>query len=98
MGAAVAGPGGVARRSVVQTHVPQRQLGRVVGHIETIGSLPIPLAYLAAGHAADSVGTRPVMVVCAATMLAVAIAPLLLPDVRRLRLTPEPPVVAHPPP
>ncbi|MBE1530376.1 MFS transporter [Actinomadura algeriensis] len=95
-GAAVAGPGDVARRSVVQTHVPHRQLGRVVGHIETIGSIPVPLAYLAAGHAADSIGTRPVIAACAATMLAVAIAPLMLPGVRRLRLTPEPPVSGAP--
>jgi hypothetical protein len=65
LGGALAGPGGVARRSVVQFHVPHRQLGRVAGHVETVGSLPVPIAFLAAGHAADTVGARPVMAGCA---------------------------------
>ncbi|MEV5831623.1 hypothetical protein AB0L25_39280 [Spirillospora sp. NPDC052242] len=79
IGAAVAGPGDVARRSAVQTPHRNDRLD------------PIPLAYLAAGHTADSVAPRPVMAACAATVLTVATAPLLLPSVRRLRLTPEPP-------
>ncbi|KAB2390463.1 MFS transporter [Actinomadura montaniterrae] len=86
LGGALAGPGGVARRSVVQVHVPHQQLGRVAGHIETISSVPIPLAYLAAGRAADTIGARPVMAVCAAVMLAAGTAPLLLREFRHLRL------------
>lgn len=86
LGGALAGPGGVARRSVVQFHVPHRQLGRVAGHVETVGSLPVPIAFLAAGHAADTLGPRPVMVGCALVMLAAGAAPLLLGEFRRLRL------------
>lgn len=45
-----------------------------------------PIAFLAAGHAADTVGARPVMAGCAMVMLAAGAAPLLLGEFRRLRL------------
>jgi MFS family permease len=86
LGGILAGPGSIARRTVTQIKIPNHQLGRVDGHTELIGSIPIPITYALAGRAADHLGAQLIIGICAATMAAAALAPLALADVRRLRL------------
>ncbi|MFC9970522.1 MFS transporter [Spirillospora sp. NPDC127200] len=83
----LSGPGQVAHRAAVQIKVPDRQLGRVQGHVLLVESLPVPLVYLGAGTAADAYGAQPVIGACAVVMALAALAPLLVGEVRRLDLS-----------
>jgi hypothetical protein len=88
LGGALAGPGSIARRTLPQVKIPNQQLGRVDGHALLIESLPVPITYAVAGPAADQFGAQSVIGICAAIMVAAALAPLSLREVRHLRLTP----------
>jgi MFS family permease len=89
LGGTLAGPGNIARRTLPQVKIPNQQLGRVDGHALLIESLPVPIAYALAGPAADHFGAQPVIGACAAIMVAAALAPLSLREVRHLNLAAE---------
>ncbi|GAA4600888.1 MFS transporter [Actinoallomurus liliacearum] len=82
------GPAQVARVTAVQQHVPIDHLGRVAAYQEFATVLPTPLVYAAAGIAADTLGSRTVLVACAALIAGPALLPLTVPSVRALAAEP----------
>ncbi|GAA0358170.1 MFS transporter [Actinoallomurus spadix] len=92
------GPAQVARVTALQQHIPVNQLGRVAAYQELATVLPTPIVYAAAGTAADTLGPRTVLAVCAALIAGPALLPLTIPSVRHLttRTTPGGRATARP--
>ncbi|MEV0408350.1 hypothetical protein [Actinoallomurus sp. NPDC050550] len=78
------GPSQVARVTAPQRHIPIDQFGRVSAYQELVTVLPTPIVYAAAGVAADTLGSRTVLAVCAALIAVPALISLTIPSVRRL--------------
>lgn len=97
LGAFAAGPAANTQQSIIQIKIPDQLLGRVQGHALLIESVPVPVAYLLAGTAADRVGAQHVIGVCALALTISALAPLVLRQVRSLDMTPDPPTAVQAP-
>ncbi|MDL4813120.1 hypothetical protein [Actinomadura opuntiae] len=93
LGAFMAGPAANTQQSIIQIKIPRHLLGRVQANALLVESVPVPLAYLLVGTAADHVGAQHVIGVCALVMAVAALAPLALRQVRGLDLDPEAPTV-----
>ncbi|MCO5998455.1 hypothetical protein NE234_34255 [Actinoallomurus sp. WRP9H-5] len=78
------GPSQVTRVTALQQHIPVNQLGRVAACQELVTVLPTPIVYAVAGAAADTLGFRTVLAVCAALIAGPALLPLTVPSVRHL--------------
>ncbi|WP_221351037.1 MFS transporter [Streptomyces beigongshangae] len=83
--------GAVLWSTTMQREIPEEVLSRVSSYT-WFGALGFaPLGLLAAGPAADAVGLRRALAGCAALVALAAAVALLAPQVRRLRLTTDPP-------
>lgn len=74
----------VARVTTLQQHISVNQLGRVAACQGLATVLPTPIVYAVAGAAADTLGSRTVLAVCAALIAGPALLPLTVPSVRQL--------------
>ncbi|MGW6531343.1 MFS transporter [Streptomyces venezuelae] len=74
--------------SLLQERIPGDRLSRVLSY-STLGQmLPVPVAYLLTGPVAARLGLDTTLVWAAAVVMAAALLPLFLPQVRRLTITP----------
>jgi len=80
----------------LQSHVPRASLARVYSY-DMVGSfVAVPLGEVFAGPAAQYVGTRPTLLVCAAIIVAATLAAVSTPGVRRLTTDEVRPRVTEP--
>lgn len=80
----------------LQSHVPRASLARVYSY-DMVGSfVAVPLGEVFAGPAAQHVGTRPTLLVCAAIIVAATLAAVSTPGVRRLTTDEVRPRVTEP--
>ncbi|ROS57549.1 MFS transporter [Frigoribacterium sp. PhB118] len=80
----------------LQSHVPRASLARVYSY-DMVGSfVAVPLGEVFAGPAAQHVGTRPTLLVCAAIIVSATLAAVSTPGVRRLTTDEVRPRVTEP--
>jgi MFS family permease len=75
--------------SLMQERIPAGRLGRTLAYSTLGQTLPVPVAYLLAGPAAELVGLRTTLAAAAILITAAAVVPLALPQVRGLTLAPH---------
>ncbi|MFF3378623.1 MFS transporter [Streptomyces sp. NPDC002680] len=78
----------VAWASLLQERIPGDRLGRTLSYSALGQTLPVPVAYLLAGPAAELLGLRTTLAAAAALITTAAVLPLALPQVRALTLAP----------
>jgi len=72
--------------SLVQARIPAERMSRALSY-SALGPLVIlPLGYLLAGPAAQLLGLRPSLGAAARLIVVAAVLPLLLPEIRQLRV------------
>ncbi|WP_217560389.1 MFS transporter [Streptomyces sp. GbtcB6] len=74
--------------SLLQERVPGDRLGRTLSYSTLGQTLPVPVAYLLTGPAAELLGLRTTLGAAAALITTAAVLPLALPQVRALTLAP----------
>ncbi|MER5796625.1 hypothetical protein [Streptomyces sp. NPDC001980] len=78
----------VAWASLLQERIPGDRLGRTLSYSALGQTLPVPVAYLLTGPAAELLGLRTTLAAAAALITTAAVLPLALPQVRALTLAP----------